>query len=153
MLDQLNQTELFHDLRESDLKEISKFCARLELQDGEILIQENAKSHFDLFLLCEGYVEIVSNSNAVISNEVVISKNQKELLGEVSWLNNDERTATVRCRGPVEVIRVDGDQLKNYIEKNHEVGYLIMRQIAILLSLRLSATNTVLKQILWNICL
>lgn len=146
----LEKTSLFQDLTHEDLNAIAKFCRREILADGDVLIHEHERESHDLFILCKGMVEVVSNNSTTLSGEAVLSRESKELFGEVSWLTKSRRTASVRCRGHVEVIRVDGARLDAYLEQHHGAGFAIMRRIAILLSQRLSATDSLLKQILWN---
>ncbi len=150
MISDLERTNFFHDLSLEQLEEIAPFCTLLQLSDGEIMIQERERGGNDLFHLLSGSVEIVSNDTSVISNEVVISKEEKELFGEISWLTNGKRTASVRCRGPVEAIRIDGKALMAFLEKNPEIGFLIMRRVALIMSERIEETDDLMKQILWN---
>ena len=107
MISDLEQAKFFYDLSPKQLEEIAPFCKLLQLSDGEIMIQEGGTGGNDLFYLLSGSVEIVSNNTSILSNEVVLSKEDKELFGEISWLTNCKRTASVRCRGPVEVIRIE----------------------------------------------
>lgn len=146
----LEKTTLFQDLSHEDLNAIAKFCRREILADGDVLIHENERAGHDLFILCKGMVEVVSNNSNMVSGEAVLSRESKELFGEISWLTKSRRTASVRCKGHVEVIRVDGARLDAYMTEHYQAGFAIMRRIAILLSQRLGATDMLLKQILWN---
>ena len=150
MLDELDRSSLFHDLSVSQLKEILPFCTLVQLNDGDILIHEGDSGNRDLYLLCMGSVEIVSNNTAIISNEVVLSKEDTELLGEVSWLTGRRRTASVRCRGHVEAIQIDGQALWEHMESHTDIGFLVMKRIALTLSERIDVTDALMKQILWN---
>lgn len=152
MLNQLNQISLFQDLDFRTLERIGAFCTKMQLRDGEVLMVENETENRspDLFALCAGCVEIISNGSAVTSDEIVISNQDKDVLGEISWLCNTRRTATVRARGTVEAIRIDGDRLRDFLDHNRETGYSVMQRMAVMLSQRLGETDTLLKQILWN---
>ena len=150
MVGELDQISLFADLPYDQLEDISKFCTRVHFDAGEFLIMEGDTANPDLFILSDGSVEIVSNNSNRISNEIVLSKEQKEIFGEISWLTNAKRTASVRCHGQVDAIRIDGKALMNYLEERPEAGFRITRKVATLLSQRMEDTDKLLKQVLWN---
>ncbi len=150
MISQLLNTYLFKDMEYIALQEISKFSTRLLLNDGEVLIHENETENFDVFVLCSGAVEVISSSSAAVSNDVAISKQDMEIFGEISWITRRKRTATVRCRGEVEAIRINGKEFMRYLEQHPKAGFEVMHKIALLLAQRLVSTDTLLKQILWN---
>lgn len=150
MIEILEQTSLFKDLSYEILEGIASFCEQQVLNDGDILIQEDDAASSDIFVLSEGSVEIVSNNTGMTSGEVVLSSEDKEVFGEISWLTSTRRTASVRCHGGAEVIRIDGIKLMKFLEVKPEVGFVITRRIAILLSQRMEESNRLLKQILWN---
>lgn len=149
MLPELDQLRLFKGLSSKQLEEISQFSSLINYHDGDVLITEGAEDK-DLFVLIDGYVEIVSNDGADLSGEVVLSSNDKEMIGEISWLTNEKRTAGVRCHGSVDAIRINGVKLAEYLENVPEAGYKVTRQIAVMLSERIQDSNSLLKQILWN---
>jgi len=151
MLQELSDSSLFSGTSYDALEDISKFSRRRECSDGDILIEENSDKDFDIFILCEGRVEITSNSTGITSSEIVISSQEKDLLGEISWLLRNQRTATVRCIGETIAIQIDGNHLMDYFESNNDSGYLFFKKIAILLSKRLVNSDGLLKQVLWNI--
>ena len=150
MIIELGKVSVFKELGDKTLESISKFSKELELGDGEELISEHVKDSSDLFVLCKGSVEIVSNDSTVTSNEVTLSKLDKDIFGEVGWLCNGARSATVRSVGEVEVIRIDGAKLKKFVFDNPEVGLKLIFNIAQTLADRLNNTDSLLKQVLWN---
>ena len=150
MINQLLNTYLFKEMEYMAIQEIAKFSTRLQLNDGEVLIHENEAENFDVFVLCSGLVEVISSSGAAVSADVAISKQDLEVFGEISWITRRKRTATVRCRGEVEAIRIDGKIFMRYLEQNPQAGFEVMRKISLLLAERLVSTNVLLKQILWN---
>ena len=141
---------IFRDLEFSKLEDIMSFCEKLQLGAGDVLISENDHSNNDLYVLCNGHVEIISNGSGVTSGDVPISKQDKEIFGEISWLTGGKRTATIRCVNDVEAIRIDSKQLSQYLEQNTDVGLAVTRRIALLLAYRLDQTDNLLKQVLWN---
>lgn len=151
ILDKLSEATLFNHIDICALEDISYFCEILELDDGDILISENEEESRDVFILCSGHVEIVSNKNQNISSEIVLSSGELDILGELSWLLNIKRTATVRCKGEAVVIRIDGEQLVDYFDQHADSGYPFMKKLSELLAKRLLHTDDLLKQILWNI--
>lgn len=150
MINDLLQTYLFKDIEYAALQDIVNFSNRLTLVDGEVLIHENETENFDVFVLCSGSVEIISSSSRTVSGDVVISKADMEVFGEISWITRRKRTATVRCRGEVDAIKIDGKVFMHYLEAHPKVGFNVMYRMSRVLADRLVATDTLLKQILWN---
>lgn len=150
MINGLESVSIFSELDFTALEQISAFCERLSLMEGDVLISENDPHSHDLFILFEGKVEIISNGSGVTSGEISISRHDKEIFGEISWMSGAKRTATIRCVGEVDAIRIDGNKLTHYLESHPDTGYFIMRRIALLLAHRLDQTNNLLKQVLWN---
>lgn len=151
MIDELANSSICENLDHFTIAEIAKFCVKLELVAGDNLISENDGACFDLYVLCAGNVEIVSNHSNVSSGEVALSKRDTDLFGEIGWLHRKNRTATVRCTGDVEAILINGDKFIQYLEQQPKVGFQVMRNIAQLITKRLSEINSLLKKILWNI--
>lgn len=148
ILEQLMNVSLFEGINIRAMTDISSFCDIRELDDGDILISENDTENWDIFVLCNGSVEIVSNKSLNISNEIVLSSGEIDILGELSWLLNTKRSATVRCKGEVTIIHIDGQKLKDYFNKNTEIGYSFMKNLSKLLAKRLMQTDIMLKQVL-----
>jgi len=150
LIEQLKQSSLFQRLDTTALADIATFCKLIELEDGDILLRENDTENNDIFLLLSGSLEIVSNRDENISNEVAISVHEKDIFGEIAWLTGQRRTASVRAHGTSLVIRIDGRSLHNFIEDNPKTGCSILKSVALILSDRVKASNTLVKQILWN---
>jgi CRP-like cAMP-binding protein len=150
MIEDLDSSSFFQDLTVAQLHDISAFCTPLSLGDGDMLIQEAERGQPDLYVLCAGSVEIVSNAAPIISDEVVISKMDKDIFGEIGWLTGSKRTASVRCHGEVRAIQVDGEALTGYLNSHPDVGYMVLRRVSLTLAERMKNTDSLLKQILWN---
>jgi len=150
MLACLESSCLFSELDAKAITDIAKFSHYRIFQPGDLLITENQKDNYDLFIIRSGSIEIVTNGKDHISDEVPISRQDREIIGEISWITKQKRCATVRCGSEVEAVCIDGDKLDSYLASRPEVGHAVMKQIARFLADRLNQSNILLKQILWN---
>ncbi|KAF0192756.1 MAG: cAMP-binding protein [Gammaproteobacteria bacterium] len=149
MIDDPQSLPLFAGLNDAALDHIALLCTVSEHDDGDIIISEQDSSDFNLYILRHGRVEIVSTGSGLVSDETVLSREDKEVLGEISWLTHAPKAATVRCVGPVELISIDGPGLMRFMTENPDAGFVIMRRIAVLLACRLEQAGVLLKQVLW----
>jgi CRP/FNR family cyclic AMP-dependent transcriptional regulator len=147
---ELVSVNVFRDLNYKVLEDIGQFSTQLHLIAGDDLISEHRGSKADVYVLCNGLVEIISSSSGVTSEEVSLSPQDKEIFGEISWLTGRNRTATIRCLGEVDAICIDGRQFMQYLDDNPHVGFAVMKSTALLLADRLNQADSLLKQILWN---
>ena len=150
MIVELGNVSVFKGLGDEVLGKISLFSTKMELDDGEILISEHQPGPSDIFALSKGSVEIVSNDSSVTSNEVSLSKLDKDIFGEIGWLCSGHHSATVRSVGEIEIIRIDGNELRKFIFDNPDIGFNIIYKMSQALAERLSTTDSLLKQVLWN---
>lgn len=146
----LTPVYVFRDLDYEVLEDIAQFSTKLHYFAGDDLISERHGSIADVYVLCNGLVEIISSSSGITSEEVSLSPQDKEIFGEISWLTRRNRTATIRCLGEVDAICINGDQFMRYLDSNPQVGFSVMKNIALLLADRLNQADSLLKQILWN---
>ena len=145
----LLKLELFEDLSTEEIDQICTISTMRHLSDGALLIQENDMQSFDLYVLCNGSLEVVSSNSEATSSEVVISKDEKNIFGEIGWLCQKKRTADVRCYGPVEVIQIDGEGLRQFMQNHPQAGFHILRRTAVMVAESLTQTSGLLKQVLW----
>jgi len=152
MIEILENISLFEGLDYAVLADVSLMCSSHEFSAGDTIICERNKEERDLYVLISGNVEVLSINRGSVCGEVVLSKKDKDIFGEVGWLTDQPRTATIRAIGEVEAIKIDGDQLMAYLEERPKIGFIIARRIADLLAQRLKFTDDLLKQILWSGC-
>ncbi|OOZ38759.1 hypothetical protein BOW53_14275 [Solemya pervernicosa gill symbiont] len=150
MFEELEHSSCFQDLSADQIASIMPCCSIVALNDGEFLICEGEHIDRDFYLLLSGTVEIVSNDTNMISGEVVLSKEDKDLYGELALLTGCKRTASVRCRGDVDAIRINGEALMNILTKDAEIGFKVLHRIALILAQRLEQSDSLIKQLLWN---
>ena len=150
IISELEDITVFRHLDVKVLEDISSFCTKMEIEDGVVLISENDVQPFDLFVLCKGRLEILSNGSGITSGEVTLSHQEKEIFGEISWLTGRKRSATIRSHGAAEVVRIDGQRLKDFLNERPAVGFVVMQAVAMILADSVSHTDQLLKQILWN---
>jgi CRP-like cAMP-binding protein len=149
VIDDPQSIPLFSGLEAAALAHIALLCTAHDYDDGDVIVSEQDSSDHNLYILCDGRVEIVSTKSRLVSDETVLSRDDKEIFGEISWLTGAPKTATVRCVGPVALISIDGAGLMRFIEENPAAGFVIMRRIAELLACRLEQAGVLLKQVLW----
>ncbi len=123
-------SQLTHEQKEKlNLSEQS-----LQLAPGEVLIQEGDKSDF-IYYIEKGYAEVTSTTNS--KKHQLNQVGPGELVGEISLIDEDKRSATVTALTPL--------YLRAYLIKDiiHEVDLYaeFNRYIANLLSKRLRETN------------
>ena len=150
MIEELQSTNLFHGIDISFLAKIAQFCTQIELEDGDPLIAENDEANRDMFIVLSGQVEVLSSGTNNTSGEIVLSDQNKEIYGEIAWITGASRTATIRSNGASVAIKINGVPFFAFLETHPELGYQVMKNLATLLAQRMIQTNSLLKQLLWN---
>jgi hypothetical protein len=99
--------------------------------DGDVVFTEGEESNY-LYYIVSGTLRIYS------SEELVSTLGPQDMfLGEMSFLLNDRRSATVVSEGPSELIRISKNDFVNALKENPHYGVFLAR----LLAQRLSRLN------------
>ncbi len=93
-------------------------------QDGEVIFTEGEESNY-LYYIVSGELEVYSSS------ELVSSLAPEDIfLGEMSFLLNDRRSATVIARGTVQLLQISKNSFVNAIKDNPHYGIFLARLLA-----------------------
>tara|TARA_Y100000994_G_C15663563_1_gene430588 strand:+ start:24 stop:542 length:519 start_codon:yes stop_codon:yes gene_type:complete len=151
-INQLTKYLLLKDIEIVDIKKIQKNIVLTNYNKNDIIIKENDIGKSILFLI-DGNITI-SQALTLKTNDYDYNDNrEKELIkvnskkmfftfGEVSLLNEDKkRTATVKANSECLIGRLNFEKLFNICEKDNKVGYLIMKNIAEIITKQLIRSN------------
>ncbi len=128
----LGKIPMFANLPSAKLKLLAFTSDAVTFKDGEALFHEGDQSDC-AYVVLEGEVEVLTHSDG---NEPSFVLGENELIGEMGILNKAPRSATIRARGNVRVLRLTAETLLKLISENSEIALDIMR----LLSDRLAKT-------------
>ena len=97
------------------------------LKDGDILIQEGEVSN-ELYVIVTGNVAVTrkSGNGDLITLHVL---RQRDLAGELGFLDGLEHSATLRAIGPTEVFSLGRDRLESLLESHPRIVYFVMRAV------------------------
>jgi signal transduction histidine kinase len=139
VIDFLRRLPLFSALPEEELTRLVMMGREVELQPGDVLIREGDPGDA-LFVIVEGEFEITKLSG---SSEVVIAhRGDGEVIGEMSLLDNEPRSATVRALASSRLFRIDQDSFHKLLEWSPAATRAILRTV----TLRLRNTEVMLRQ-------
>ncbi|MEN3046601.1 MAG: cyclic nucleotide-binding domain-containing protein [Candidatus Hydrothermales bacterium] len=134
---------LLKNLGEKGLEEISTIASFITLKEGEILFKEGSKGE-DLYILVEGEVEVLKTDKLVKIAEL----NEGALVGELSFLLKEGRTATLKAKKDSVFFRIDGKLLEEKILKLEKVYVEILFSISKIIAERLKNVNSLLSEYL-----
>mgnify|MGYP001246197676 CR=1 FL=1 len=148
----LNEYPIFSNLIDTEIKKFKEKIELINFKSDDLIIKEGQEGKSILFLF-EGDINI-SQALTLITNKSdsednrekelirLSSMNQHISLGEISLFNVDKkRSATVKAISNCEVGRLTFDDLFEICDKNHDIGYKVMKNIGDIITKHLIKSN------------
>ena len=146
----LSGFSIFNELNAEQLEKVSLILVVETFNKGEVIIREGEKGD-SLFLLLKGNVE-VSKTLTLMVGRGDLDKRDKALIqlhadkapffGEMAILSKDsKRSATVRTLEECVIGIIKRSDLMELCEKDKEIGYIILKNMAKKLAVNLEKAN------------
>ena len=142
-LARLSNIVLFKDFKDNIevLKKIEGLFTEMKVKKGEVIIKEGDEGD-ELYIIKSGAVRILKNT---LQNEaytvVNLNVDQNVFFGEIGLLLNDKRSATVTAEVDSTFMVTNRRKFLAFGEKEPYIALLITRQVAQMLSIRLTKSN------------
>jgi len=135
----LRSVELFGGLTDDELEQVAAICTRRQLKEGEVLAKQGEAGR-DLFIVSEGLVEVSVKEGEV--QRVVVNLGAGQLIGEMALVDHGPRSATVKAvQDPTYVQVIQHDKFEALCQRNTQIGYRVMQNLAVDLSFKLRHRN------------
>lgn len=142
----LQSVDLFEGLTVDELAKVAKVFEERKYKRDDLITRQGELGE-EFFIISEGFVEVLlgegaGSTNPSQSSRIVVSLGTGQIIGEMALLDQGPRSATIRAVSNPTVVQVvqrnDFDKL--CLENNH-IGYIVMRNLAADLSLKLRHRN------------
>ena len=139
LLESLGRVQLFTELSKDELERIAALCQPRVYQKGEPIVSEGETSR-ELFIISRGTVEVSLLTQG--TTKPLVNLGTGQIFGEMALVDRGARSATVTAIADETVLQViQHDAFLNLCEKNEHFGYIVMRNLAAEMSLRLRLRN------------
>jgi CRP-like cAMP-binding protein len=138
-LDVLARSPLFEQLSQPELQMLAELCRPRHFAAGEVIFEEGDLGDA-LFVIVAGEVEVVRDG-ADGKERSLATLRAPMFFGEMSLIDKEYRSATVRAREAAELLQLTADNLNSF-RRNYRDGFLfVVTNIARVLSSRLRDAN------------
>ena len=138
-VDVLQKSKLFESLLPDELEMLSDLSQQKNYDAGEIVFKEGAVGD-SLYVIEEGEVEVL-RKGADGTNQLLATLKEPEFFGEMSLIDKEYRSATVRAKTDLRMLYLSNENLHSFA-KVYKSGFtLVVINIARVLSTRLRETN------------
>jgi len=136
--------ELFEGLPEEDLKTIAPLCHELAYA-AQTNIFSPEKNADRILLLLKGTVGLTVHASP-LAEPVTISvlNTPGQVFGFASVLGQPHHNSSALAITDVRALAIDGDRLMDFLAAKPEMGFLVMKRIAAVISRRLGTMRTLL---------
>jgi CRP/FNR family cyclic AMP-dependent transcriptional regulator len=136
----LSSSPLFEMLSNQELEFIAELSRPRRFPPGQTIFEEGELGD-SLFVIGSGEVEVVRR-DASGEQKVIAVLGAPQFFGEMSLIDKEHRSATVRARGEAELLHLSAENLTTF-RKQHRDGFtFVVINIARVLSGRLREANT-----------
>ncbi len=133
MLDLVQETDLlrkipmFAKLNASKLKLLAFTSELIIYEQGEVIFSSG--DHADCaYVIMEGSVDVVTETDT--GTLVSLTLEQNQLFGELALLNDAPRSATLKARGQVTVMKITEEMFHKLLCENSDLALDVMRQLS-----------------------
>ncbi len=138
-LEVLQKSPLFEMLSQAELELLAELSRPRRYSAGEVVFEEGDLGD-SLFVLMNGEVEVL-HKDGKGEPQVLTSLQPPEFFGEMSLIDKEFRSATVRAKNDATMLQLSAENLATF-RKNYKDGFaFLVINIARVLSNRLRETN------------
>jgi CRP-like cAMP-binding protein len=143
--DFLIRIDLFTGLSDEMLQQVAGMCQPKSYPAGSTIIERGAPSdHF--YLIQEGTVKILTapeDQALSFSNAAMIILGTGQSIGEMGLIDSGPRSATVKANTDTRLLEINCQHFRELCEADINLGYQVMKNIAIDLSFKLRYRNLI----------
>jgi CRP/FNR family cyclic AMP-dependent transcriptional regulator len=149
----LEQVDIFVDLTPEQLTLIDQICSEKSFNQGEVIFEENSPSR-EFCIIMDGEVEIQVDPDTIgdgttdayqPSTIAVLRRGQS--FGEVAIVDPGVRSASARCRSETcKLLVIDRDDFLKLLKDDYQMGFIVMRNFAADLALKIRQTNLLVRE-------
>lgn len=128
-VDDFNTFDFFNAFSKDQLAALAKVTEKKTFAKGTQIYKEGDRANH-IFLVTKGWVslrKIDPEKDIGISFE---NRDRGELFGTACFMKPQEYTLNAICMEDSEVIKIDADKLFDLFQKDYQIGYLFLKEIA-----------------------
>jgi len=141
----LKRVEMFIGLSDEMLNKVEALSRQEEYKSGETII-ERGSSPDNFYLIQDGSVEIITASSdraQEMADAVVVTLGSGQSFGEMGLVDSGARSATVKAETDTKLLVINCADFLNLCETDTDLGFRVMRNIAVDLSFKLRYRNLI----------
>lgn len=119
----LRKVPMFARLEPAKLKLLAFTSESLSFDNGEVLFNVGEPADC-AFVIMDGEAEVMSG------DEVVVTLQRNQLVGEMAILSQAPRSATIRAKAGLRALRISGEAFIKLLTDNPDVSLDVMRQLS-----------------------
>jgi CRP-like cAMP-binding protein len=125
----LKKTELFTNLKDSQLKNILSCSSVRSFSQGETIFRQGEEANY-LYMLIEGIVDLTVKAEGQV--DFMTSKVEKEgaVFGIPCLMEPFRYNVTATCLKPTNVLMIGANSLKKMLEEDPVMGMEVMKKLA-----------------------
>ncbi|MCX4029790.1 cyclic nucleotide-binding domain-containing protein [Endozoicomonas sp. SM1973] len=126
-VEQLSQVPMFSKMEPSKLRLLAFTSEALCYKDQELLFEQNDPPD-SAYVIMSGEVEVVAHTSA--GEVVAATRGRNALIGEMAVIMKSPRSATIRAKGEVHVLKINADVFLTLLSENPSVALDVMHQLS-----------------------
>lgn len=148
----LEQVDIFEDLSSNQLELIDNICTEKAYNQGEVIFEENSLSR-EFYIIVEGEVEIQVDPDTIGDGSdryeptTIATLRRGQSFGEVAIVDPGVRSASAKCGTETcRLLEINRADFLKLFEADYKMGYIVMRNFAADLSLKIRQTNLLVRE-------
>jgi len=137
-IDFLDKVQIFQGLNEEQLAQVIKYCEGVDFQPGVKLFNQGEDAVY-LWIVKEGQVELRFDAGGGASSQehTISSISEAGAFGWSSFTSPNKYRLSGFCGDtPCKLIRVDREALRQLFDKDAQIGYVVMSNVAAVVGTR-----------------
>jgi voltage-gated potassium channel len=148
----LEQVDIFEDLTSEQLDLVDKICTEKNYKQDEVVFEENSLSR-EFFIIADGEVDIQVDPDTIGRGEdnyqpsTIATLRRGQSFGEVAIVDPGVRSASAKCSSETcRLLIIDSGDFLKLLENDYQMGYVVMRNFAADLALKIRQTNLLVRE-------
>ena len=144
---ELRDVPLFQGLHPEELQKVAEVCEEQNYKKGEVVFYQDSKVP-TVYMLMNGELEVESETRDYEDFIPVQKIEPKEIFGELCFVDNTPRSATVKCLTDAQMITFSRNHFDALVKTDEHIGRIVMENLSKIVSARLRDTTSRLRDIL-----